>query len=318
MKIVILDGYTLNPGDLDWSPLKELGSCVIHPRTEVEQIVDRAQDAEILLTNKTVLSAATLAVLPKLKYIGVLATGVNVVDLEAAKKHNIIVTNVPGYSTQSVAQMVFALLLEMTQHVGHHAGMVQQGDWVTCTDFSFRDRPLVELAGKTLGVVGYGQIGQQVARIARAFGMEVLVQTAHPEKYLQQTEHEFVDIDKLFSDSDVISLNCPLTEATENLVDTAHLARVKQGALLINTGRGQLINEEAVAEALEEGYLGGYATDVLSQEPPTADNPLFSAPNCIITPHIAWATAEARQRLLDIVVTNIAAFQNATPQNRVA
>ena len=318
MKIVILDGYTLNSGDLNWAPLKELGSCIIHPRTEVEQIVDRAQDAEILLTNKTVLSAVTLAALPKLKYIGVLATGVNIVDLEAAKQHNIVVTNVPGYSTGSVAQMVFALLLEMTQHVGHHARMVQQGDWVTCPDFSFRDRPLIELAGKTLGIVGYGQIGQQVAQIARAFGMKVLAQTAHPEKYTQETGLEFVDIDKLFSDSDIISLNCPLTAETENLVDTAHLARVKQGALLINTGRGQLINEEAVAEALEEGYLGGYATDVLSQEPPTVDNPLFSAPNCFITPHIAWATAEARQRLLDIVVENIAAYQNATPQNRVA
>ena len=317
MKIVVLDGYTLNPGDLDWAPLKELGSCIIHPRTDIEQIIERANDAEVLLTNKTVLSADTLALLPTVKYIGVLATGVNIVDLEAAKKHNIIVTNVPGYSTQSVAQMVFALLLEMTQHVGHHAGRVKQGDWVTCADFSFRDRPLMELAGKTLGVVGYGQIGQQVVQIARAFGMKILVQTAHPEKY-QETDIDFVDIDKLFSDADIISLNCPLTEETHTLVDTAHLARVKQGALLINTGRGQLINEEAVAEALEEGYLGGYATDVLSQEPPSEDNPLFSAPNCLITPHIAWATAEARQRLLDIVVANIVAFQNSTPQNRVA
>ena len=316
MKIVILDGYTLNPGDLDWAPLKELGSCIIHPRTDIEQIVERVDDAEVVLTNKTVLSADTLALLPTVKYIGVLATGVNIVDLEAAKKHHIVVTNVPGYSTHSVAQMVFALLLEMTQHVGHHAGMVQQGDWVTCDDFSFRDRPLIELTGKTLGVVGYGQIGQQVVRIAKACGMEVLVQTAHPEKY-QEAELEFVDIDKLFSDSDIISLNCPLTEETRTLVDTAHLARVKQGALLINTGRGQLINEEAVAEALEEGYLGGYATDVLSQEPPAEDNPLFSAPNCLITPHIAWATIEARQRLLDIVVANIVAFQNGAPQNQV-
>ncbi len=230
MKIVILDGYTLNPGDLDWTPLKELGSCIIHPRTDVEQIIDRAQDAEIILTNKTVLSANTLAMLPKLKYIGVLATGVNIVDLEAAKKQNIIVTNVPGYSTGSVAQMVFALLLEMTQHVGHHAEMVQQGDWVACPDFSFRDRPLIELSGKTLGVVGYGQIGQQVAQIARAFGMQVLVQTAHPEKYQQNPELEFVDIDKLFSDSDIISLNCPLTAETENLVDTARAASLNAAA----------------------------------------------------------------------------------------
>ncbi len=318
MKIVVLDGYTLNPGDLDWTPLKELGSCVIHARTESTLVVERAQDAEILLTNKTIISADAMAMLPSVKYIGVLATGVNIVDLEAAKKHNILVTNVPGYSTGSVAQMVFALLLEMTQHVGHHASMVQQGDWVACPDFSFRDRPLIELAGKTLGVVGYGQIGQQVAQIAKAFGMQVLVQTAHPEKYQQETDLDFVDIDNLFSNSDVISLNCPLTEVTENLVDTAHLARVKQGALLINTGRGQLINEDAVAEALEEGYLGGYASDVLSQEPPAEDNPLLSASNCLLTPHIAWATNEARQRLLDIVVTNIVAFKNGVPQNRVA
>ncbi|SEA39877.1 glycerate dehydrogenase [Desulfuromusa kysingii] len=317
MKIVVLDGYTLNSGDLDWAPLKALGSCVIHPRTPVDQIVEKAHDAEIVLTNKTVLSAETLSLLPKLQYIGVLATGVNIVDLEAAKEHNIVVTNVPGYSTGSVAQMVFALLLEMTQQVGHHAHRVKQGDWTTCADFSFRDFPLIELEGKTLGVVGFGQIGQHVSRIAKAFGMQVLVQTAHPEKYAHETEFEFTDIDRLFSESDVISLNCPLTETTENLVNTARLARVKQGALLINTGRGQLINEDAVAEALEEGYLGGYATDVLSQEPPDEDNPLLSAPNCIITPHIAWATTEARKRLLAVVVANIAAFQNGSPQNQV-
>ncbi len=318
MKIVVLDGYTLNPGDLDWAPLKSLGSAVIYPRTAPEQIIDRAADAEIVLTNKTVLAAATLAMLPKLKYIGVLATGVNVVDLEAAKTADIIVTNVPGYSTGSVVQMVFALLLEMTQQVGHHAARVREGDWASCPDFSFRDRPLTELAGKTLGVVGYGQIGQQVAKVAQAFGMKVLVQTAHPEKYQLETGLEFVDVENLFSAADIISLNCPLTEATENLVNTARLARIKQGALLINTGRGQLIDEKAVAEALEEGYLGGYATDVLSQEPPDEENPLFSAPNCFITPHIAWATAEARQRLIDTVVANIAAFQNGDPQNRVA
>ncbi len=317
MKIVVLDGHTMNPGDLDWAPLKELGTCLIHPRTEVDDIVVRAHDAEMILTNKTVLSAATLALLPKLKYIGILATGVNVVDLEAAAKGGVIVTNVPGYSTNAVAQMVFALLLEMTQHVGLHAEMVRQGDWASCDDFSFTALPLLELAGKTIGIVGYGQIGQQVARIATAFGMEVLLQTAHPEKYRHEAVSEFVDIDKLFSDADIISLNCPLTAETENLVNTARLARIKQGALLINTGRGQLIDEQAVAEALEDGYLGGYATDVLAQEPPMADNPLFAAPNCIITPHIAWATIAARQRLLDTVIANIAAFQSGKPQNQV-
>ena len=318
MKIVILDGYTLNPGDLDWTTVRELGKCVIYERTATDQIVERAHDADIILTNKTVLSAETLEQLTELKYIGVLATGVNVVDLNAAQQHDIVVTNVPGYSTDSVAQMVFALLLEMTQHVGLHNSLVQQGDWVNCDDFSFTARPLMELAGKTIGIVGFGKIGRSVAQIATAFGMNVLIHTAHPEKYQGETKLKFVDIDQLFSVADVISLNCPLTEATEDLVNTARLARVKEGALLINTGRGPLIDDEAVAEALEEGYLGGYATDVLSQEPPNEDNPLLAAPNCIITPHIAWATVEARQRLLQIVVENIVAFQNGAPQNRVA
>jgi len=318
MKIVILDGYTLNPGDLDWTPLKKLGKCVIYERTAVDQIVERAHDADIVLTNKTVLAAETLEQLSSVKYIGVLATGANVVDLSAAEHLGLIVTNVPGYSTDSVAQMVFALLLEMTQHVGLHNSLVQQGDWVDCDDFSFTARPLLELAGKTMGVVGFGQIGRRVVQIAEAFGMKVLVHTAHPEKYQTETKREFVDIDQLFSVADVISLNCPLTETTEDLVNTARLARVKEGALLVNTGRGQLIDEEAVAEALEDGYLGGYATDVLSEEPPDEDNPLLAAPNCYMTPHIAWATVEARQRLLQIVVENIIAFQNGTPQNRVA
>ena len=318
MKTVILDGYTLNPGDLDWTALKDLGKCIIHPRTAVDQIVERAHDADIVLTNKTVLNAETLVQLPALKYIGVLATGVNVVDLKAAEQHNIVVTNVPGYSTDSVAQMAFALLLEMAQQVGLHNSLVQQGDWVNCEDFSFTTHPLMELAGKTFGVVGFGKIGRKIVQIATAFGMKVLIHTAHPEKYQNETKLEFVDIDQLFSVADIISLNCPLTETTENLVNTARLARVKQGALLINTGRGQLIDEGAVAEALEEGYLGGYATDVLSSEPPLEENPLFTAPNCYMTPHIAWATVEARQRLLQIVVENIVAFQDGTPQNRVA
>ena len=318
MKIIVLDGYTLNPGDLDWSPLKALGNCLIHPRTAADEILDRSKDAEVLLTNKTPLTAETIAALPTLQYIGVLATGVNIVDLEAARKQGVVVCNVPGYGAGSVAQMVFALLLEMTQQVGHHATLVREGAWATCPDFSLRDRPLIELAGKTMGVVGYGEIGRTVARIAAAFGMRVLAQTAHPEKYQDKDAPEFIDIDRLFSESDVISLNCPLTEDTRELVNTARLARVKQGTLLINTGRGQLIDEEAVAEALEEGYLGGYATDVLSQEPPGEENPLFAAPNCIITPHIAWSTNEARQRLLDIVADNLRAFISGNPQNRVA
>jgi len=296
MKIVVLDGHTMNPGDLDWVPLRELGCCVIYARTTPDELVDRAQDAEIILTNKTVLSAAILEQLPTLKYIGILATGVNVVDLEAAAARDIVVTNIPGYSTNSVAQMVFALLLEMTQQVALHAEMVRQGEWASCADFSFTAQPILELAGKTMGIVGYGQIGQQVANIATAFGMKVILQTAHPEKYMGEAASQFVDIDTLFADADIISLNCPLTAETENMVNTARLARVKQGALLINTGRGQLIDETAVAEALEEGY---------------------NSPNCIITPHIAWATVAARQRLLDLVVANIVAFQAGDPQNLV-
>ena len=317
MKIVVLDGQTLNPGDLDWAPLKELGPCAIYPRTAPEQLVERAKEADIILTNKTPLTAATLETLPKLRYIGVLATGANIIDLEAAAARNIIVCNAPGYGTASVAQMVFALLLEMTQQVAHHDRRVREGAWQESGDFSFHERPLTELAGKTLGIVGYGQIGRQVARLARAFDMRVLVSTAHPEKYRQEKSAELVDVDVLFSECDIISLNCPLTDDTYHLVNTARLARIKQGALLINTGRGPLIDEEAVAEALEEGYLGGYATDVLSEEPPAEDNPLLSAPHCLITPHMAWATREARQRLLTLVVDNIKAFLAGDPQNRI-
>lgn len=318
MDIVILDGHTLNPGDLDWSPLKELGTYAVYPRTAAGEIIERAASAEIILTNKVTLDAEIIAQLPKLKYIGVLATGYNVVDLEAAKERDIVVTNIPGYSTASVGQMVFALLLEMSQQVGHHARLVREGSWSRCEDFSFHERPLFELAGKIFGIVGYGKIGRQVAEIARAFGMKVLVQTANPDKYKGEKEVEFVDIETLFDECDIISLNCPLTSETKHLVNTARLMRVKQGTLLINTGRGDLVDEEAVAEALTEGYLGGFAADVLSSEPPEENNPLLSAPNCFITPHIAWATAEARQRLLDIAVSNIKAFQDGAPQNRVA
>lgn len=318
MDIVVLDGYTLNPGDLDWSPLKELGTYAVHPRTGADDIVERAASAEIILTNKVVLDAEMIANLPKLQYVGVLATGYNVVDLAAAAERGIVVTNIPGYSTASVGQMVFALLLEMTQQVGHHARLVREGEWCRCADFSFHDRPLSELAGKTFGVVGYGQIGRQVAGIAKAFGLKVLAQTANPDKYKSEKGIDFVDIDTLFSECDIISLNCPLTSETRQLVNMARLARVRHGALLINTGRGDLIDEAAVAEALEEGYLGGFAADVLSSEPPEEDNPLLSAPNCFITPHIAWATAEARQRLLDIAIANIKAFQAGTPQNQVS
>jgi len=317
MHIIILDGHTLNPGDLDWSPLKELGTYGVHPRCAAKDVIELAANADIILTNKVVLDAETISGLLKLKYIGVLATGYNVVDLEAAKQRDICVTNVPGYSTASVCQMVFALLLEMTQQVGHHAALVRQGEWSRREDFSFHVRPLSELAGKTFGVVGYGQIGRQLTVIARAFGMQVLVQTANPDKYKEEKGLEFVDVDTLFSESDIISLNCPLTSETRHLVNTARLMRVKQGTLLINTGRGDLIDEGAVAEALTEGYLGGFAADVLSSEPPAEDNPLLRTPNTFITPHIAWATTEARQRLLSVAIANIKAFLVGAPQIRV-
>ncbi|WP_027390826.1 D-2-hydroxyacid dehydrogenase [Chrysiogenes arsenatis] len=318
MNIVVLDGYTMNPGDLDWSLLERLGNCTIHHRTEADKIVAHAQGAEIVLTNKTPLSAQTIAALPKLQYIGVLATGVNVVDLAAARERGIVVTNAPGYSTASVVQMMFALLLEMTQQVGHHAERVRNGAWCQCADFSFHERPLLELAGKTLGIVGFGQIGQQVARVATAFGMRVLVSTAHPEKYQAESIFTFTSLDEVFAHSDVVSLNCPLTEQTNNMVNGKRLLTMKTGALLVNTGRGQLIDDVAVAQALHDGHLGGYASDVMSQEPPRAENPLLSAPRCFLTPHIAWATAEARQRLLVIVVENIQAFLQGTPCHRVA
>lgn len=317
MKIVVLDGHTLNPGDLDWAPLKMLGQCVIYPRTAPEQVVERCQSADVVLTNQTPISAEAIAQLSQLRYIGLIATGYDTVAVEAAHQAHIVVTNAPGYGTSSVSQMVFALLLEMTQQVGYHADQVRNGAWAECPDFSFHDRPLYELAGKSMGIVGFGQIGRQVKNIARAFGMEVLASTAHPDQYDDEEGVEFIDIDEMFSRCHAITLHCPLTEHTRHLVNTARLARIKHGAVLINTGRGQLIDEEAVIDALEEGYLGGYAADVLELEPPAPDHPLLSAPNTFITPHIAWATKEARKRLMAIVVENVAAFKNGEPINQV-
>ncbi|HKJ04536.1 MAG TPA: D-2-hydroxyacid dehydrogenase [Geopsychrobacteraceae bacterium] len=321
MKIVVLDGFTLNPGDLSWDELQQLAPCEIHDRTTPDQLPERASGAEILLTNKTVINAETIANLPELRYIGVLATGYNVIDVEAAKARGIVVTNIPGYSTASVTQMVFALLLELTQQVGHHNRQVHQGRWVASPDFSFCDRPLTELAGKTFGVVGCGQIGRQVAQVARAFGMDVMAQTANPDKHrswASDQQVELVHLNTLFSNSDVISLHCPLTPETEKMVDENRLARMKKGALLINTGRGPLLDEAAVAAALNSGRLGGFGADVLSSEPPAANNPLLGAPNSFITPHIAWATREARERLYTIATDNIKAFLDGEPKNLVS
>lgn len=316
MKIVVLDGYAANPGDLDWMPLKALGEVKVYERTPAVLTLERAAGAQAVLTNKVLFGAAEMAALPELRYIGVLATGYNVIDVAAAQARNIVVTNVPAYSTPSVAQHAFALLLELTRGAGRHASLVREGRWSASPDFAFWDTPQVELAGLTLGIVGFGAIGQAVARIALAFGMRVLVHTRTPNP-VAWPDVTFVGRDELFAQSDVVSLHCPLTEATRGLVDTARLATMKSSAYLINTGRGPLVDEEALAAALRAGQIAGAGLDVLSQEPPAADNPLLVAPNCIITPHLAWATRAARQRLLDVAVDNVRAFLEGKARNRV-
>jgi glycerate dehydrogenase len=316
MKIVILDGYTANPGDLSWAEIEALGPCVIFDRTADADIVSRVGDAEIVLTNKTPLTADTIARLPHVKMIGVLATGVNVVDVAAAKARGIPVCNVPAYSTPGVAQAVFALLLELANRTGHHDRTVHEGRWAACEDFCYWDGELVELAGLTLGIVGYGQIGAAVARVGRAFDMQIL---AHRRSGAGPVEGggSHVDLDQLFRESDVVSLHCPLTPDTKELVNAARLARMKPTAYLINTARGGLVNEADLAAALNAGHIAGAGLDVLSVEPPPAANPLLTARNCVITPHIAWATRAARRRLLAITAGNIAAFLAGTPRNVV-
>lgn len=316
MKITILDGYGLNPGDLSWDSLASLGDLTVYDRTSPEEVVERAQDSEIVLTNKTVLDGDTLRHLPKLKYIGVLATGYNVVDIATAAELGITVTNIPSYSTMSVAQMVFAHLLNVTNSVEHYAGENRSGRWSRNPDFCYWDTPLVELARKNFGIVGLGHIGMAVARIALALGMKVLAYTSKEPEHLPDGVKKAC-LDTLFRESDVVSLHCPLTPATRNLVDTRRVSMMKDDAILINTGRGPLVDENAVAEALQAGRLRAFCADVLSTEPPASDNPLLSAPCAYITPHIAWATKEARTRLLDIAVANIRAFLSSTPVNTV-
>jgi glycerate dehydrogenase len=309
MNIVVLDGYTLNPGDLSWDALRELGPCEIYDRTAPDEIVSRCASAEIVLTNKVKLDGDAMSSIPGLKYIGVIATGYNVVDVAAARERKVIVTNVPTYGTQSVAQMTFALLLELTQHVGHHARTVREGRWTRSPDFSYWDYPLIELDGLTLGIVGFGRIGQMVRTLAEAFGMKVL-------SYSRKQPAE--ELEKLFRQSDVVSLHCPLTPETKHLVNAERLAWMKPSAFLLNTGRGPLIDESALAKALNEGRIAGAGLDVLAIEPPTADNPLLSAKNCLITPHIAWATRAARSRLMEAVVENVRAFLTGSPRNVVS
>ncbi|MBU6400424.1 MAG: D-2-hydroxyacid dehydrogenase [Verrucomicrobia bacterium] len=317
MNIVVLDGFTLNPGDLSWEGLRALGHCAIHDRTPTAEVVARAAGAEIVLTNKTPVNRAALEGLPALKYIGVLATGFNIVDVAAARARSVIVTNVPTYGTRSVAQMTFALLLELTQHAGHHAQTVRDGRWTRSPDFCYWDFPLVELSGLTMGIVGYGRIGREVAVLARAFGMRVLAHTAHPSSPATG-EVEFVDLDALCQRSDVVSLHCPLTPQTKGLVNAQRLTLMKPSAFLLNTSRGPLIDEPALAAALNAGKLAGAGLDVLAIEPPIADNPLLAARHCLVTPHVAWATRAARARLLETAVDNVRRFLAGQPQNVVS
>jgi glycerate dehydrogenase len=313
VNIIVLDGHTLNPGDLSWDPLRKLGTCRIYDRTPVDAVVERASQAEILLTNKTPISRDAVAALPRLRYIGVLATGYNIVDAEAARQRNIPVTNVPTYGASSVSQMVFAHLLNLALHVGHHASTVTEGRWSRAEDFCYWDYPLLELEDLTMGIVGYGRIGTATARLAIAFGMDVIA----CDRTDVASPATMVSLEDVFRRSDVVSLHCPLTPETRHMVNASRLRLMKPTAFLINTSRGGLVDEEALAEVLNTGSIAGAGIDVLSTEPPSPDNPLLHARNCFITPHIAWATRAARARLLDAVVGNIKAFLDGSPRNVV-
>ncbi|MCC7519773.1 MAG: D-2-hydroxyacid dehydrogenase [Verrucomicrobiae bacterium] len=315
-KIVCLDGFTLNPGDLDWRPLHALGEFFAYERSAPHEVVPRADGAEIVLTNKTVLAREHFAQLPKLRYVGVLATGYNVVDLAAARDRKIPVTNVPSYGTRSVAQMVFAHVLNLTHRVGVHAEAVRAGRWTECPDFCFWDVPLVDLEGLTMGIVGFGRIGKATGALARAFGMRVLACRAASPSGERDGVH-YVSLEELLRESDVVSLHCPLTPETKGLIHRERLALMKPTAFLINTSRGPLVDEAALAEALDVGKIAGAGLDVLSMEPPKADHPLLKAKNCFLTPHIAWATRAARARLLQAVADNLRAFLAGFPKNVV-
>lgn len=315
MKIVIMDGYTLNPGDLSWSEIEKFGECKIYDRTLPEEILERVTNAEVIFTNKVLISKELMACLPKLKFIGVLATGFNVVDTLAAKKAGIAVCNIPAYSTQSVAQMVFSHILHFAQNISGHANSVSKGEWAKSKDFAYWLTPQTELAGKTLGIIGFGQIGQTVAKIALALGMQVVFNNR--SKKDTKLDAVQVDLDTLLSESDFVSINCPLTDENKGFINKAAIAKMKPSAFLINTGRGPLINEQDLAEALNAGQIVGAGLDVLSVEPAAANNPLPTAKNCFITPHIAWATFEARQRLIQIAGSNLKAFVEGKPINVV-
>jgi len=319
MKIVVLDGFTLNPGDLNWDGIKQFGELTVHDRTGFapENVIKTIGDADVIFTNKTPLPKVVLENVPSVKYIGVLATGYNIVDTAAAKELGIIVTNIPTYGTAAVAQFTFALLLELCHHVGAHADAVKKGDWTNSVDFCFWNYPLIELAGKNMGFVGFGRIGQATAKVAQALGLNVLAYDSYQNPALESDTCKYVSLDELLANSDIISLHCPLTESTNGIINKNTIAKMKDGVMIINTSRGPLVVEQDLCDALNSGKVAAAAVDVVSAEPILASNPLLNAKNCLITPHIAWAPKESRVRLMNIAVENLAAYANGSPVNVV-
>lgn len=317
MKIIVLDGHTLNPGDLNWTVLEQLGELTVYDLTPPDEVVNRARGAEILITNKTLITGSMMDQLPNLKFISVLATGYNIIDIEAAKRLSIQVSNVPGYSTASVVQLTFAFLLEFTHHVQRHSDGVFEGKWNSSKDFCYWDYPLIELEAKTLGIIGFGDIGKRVADVASAFGMNIIAYSRTKTDQSHRSNFAWVSLDELFQNSDVITLHCPLTEETKGLINIDNLSKMKRSSFLINTSRGPLVVEQDLAVALNEGRIAGAGIDVLSSEPPAADNPLFTAKNCFITPHIAWASLESRSRLMQETVLNVKAYLQKNCRNLV-
>lgn len=317
MKIVVLDGYTLNPGDISWEGMEALGEVTVYDRTKEDEIVERIGDADVVYTNKTPITKETLDACPNVKFIGVLATGYNIVDIDAAKEKGIPVSNIPTYGTAAVSQFAIALLLELCHHIGEHSQAVKAGDWSSNPDWCFWNYPLVELAGKTMGIIGFGRIGQDTGKIAQALGMKVLAYDAFQKPELESETCKYADLDTLFAESDVISLHCPLFPSTQGIINKENIAKMKDGVMIINDSRGPLIVEEDLRDALNSGKVAGAAVDVVSTEPIQMDNPLLDAKNCIITPHIAWAPKESRQRLMNIAVDNLKCYAEGKPQNVV-
>ena len=320
MKIVVLDGYTLNPGDLDWKGLESLGECTVYDRTsltDTEGVIQRIGDAEVVYTNKTPLPEKVFEECKNLKFVGVLATGYNVVDITAARKRNIPVANIPTYGTAAVGQFAIALLLEICHHIGYHSKVVHEGKWAANPDWCFWDYPLIELDGKTMGIIGYGRIGQATGRIAQALGMKILAYDSYRNPALESDTCNYTDLDEVLSKSDVIALHCPLFPETEKMINRSTIAKMKDGVIILNNSRGQLINEQDLANALNSGKVAAAGLDVVSTEPIKSDNPLLTAKNCLITPHISWAPKESRKRLMDIAVSNLQEFLKGTPKNIV-